>query len=78
MKGEPVMEIKLCVYQGGKLALQIDDGEKAEVPDIDTALAAIRRLVGAEAGEKAMAESAEPMADEAEEKAMTSGYGGGY
>lgn len=48
--GEPLAEITLCVYPGGKLALRMDDGKKVPVPDLDTAVAAIRRVVEQEGG----------------------------
>lgn len=76
-KGEPLVEVTLCVYPGGKLALKLDDGEKHAVRDLDTAMAAIRRIAQAETQEPgAQAEGAEAPAEESEEQAMMSGYGG--
>lgn len=40
--GEPQVEICLCIYPDGKLALQVDDGEKVPVPRLDQALAGIK------------------------------------
>ncbi len=55
--GEPKSEITLCVYDSGKLALRIDGGEKVPVPDMDTAITAVRRF--AEMEGKGMSENDE-------------------
>lgn len=76
--GEPLLEIKLCLYPGGKLAVAVSDGEKHAVPDLETALTAIRRLAETELKEPGeMQEGEEPMGEEGEEEAaMMQGYGG--
>ena len=75
---EPLVEITICVYPGGKLALKLDGGEKKPVPDIDTALTAIRRLVeieGKNPGERAEKPGMRPGSEEmGEDQAMMAGY----
>lgn len=72
-KGEELARISLCLYPGGRYALTVDDGEKIDVGDLDTALAAIRRF--------AEAETAEPMGEEGpdtegqEEAGFRQGFG---
>ena len=75
--GKPLMEIVLCIYEGGKLAVAMGDGEKHDVPDLDTAIMAIRRLAETEMqepGEVPPGEEEAP-AEEGEEEAMVRGYG---
>ena len=38
------LELCLCVYPGGKFAVQVDDGEPVPVESLDQALEAIRRF----------------------------------
>lgn len=75
-KAAPV-EITLCVYPDGKLAVKIDDGEKHPAKDLDTALSAMRQLVEAEMGEgSGKPEPMEPSPEESgeEEQAFQAGY----
>ena len=77
--GEPLAEITLCLYPGGKLALRIDDGQKVAVGNIETALAAIRRFAEEEAKggmERGEEMKGEPQAEETAEEAFSSGYAG--
>lgn len=76
--GEPLMEVTLCLYPGGKLTVEMGDGEKHPVPDLETALTAIRRLAETEMKEPGeIPEGEEPAGEEAEEeRAMMQGFGG--
>ena len=77
--GDPLLEIKLCLYPGGKLAVALSDGEKHAVPDLETALTAIRRLAESEMrepGEAGGEGGVPPGEEEGEEAAMMRGYGG--
>lgn len=77
-QGDPLVEIALCVYPGGKLALKLDQGEKVPVKDIDTAVMAIRKVAEQEAGEGVQKESTEmPQEEEGgEEEAFKQGFRG--
>ena len=75
---EPLAEITVCLYPGGKIALALDGGEKKPVPDIDTALTAIRRLAeieGKNPNERAEKPGMQPGGEEMnEDQAMMAGY----
>ena len=45
------VEITLCVYQDGTLALRVDDGEKVPVESLDQAIAGIKAFAEQEQGE---------------------------
>jgi hypothetical protein len=79
--GDPTVEITVCVYPGGKLALRIDNGDKVPVKSLDMAVMAVRKLVESEMGEGIQKESMEPPDEEGaeSEQAFQQGFkGGGY
>ncbi len=79
---EALVEITVCVYPGGKLALRLDGGKKMPVPDVETALAAVRRVVESESAgpmetaETPGQEATEPQDEAAAEKDFVGGFRG--
>ncbi len=75
-KGSVVMEVTLCLYKDGKLAVKVDEGEKYPAKDLDTAMSAMRQLIETEMGEgSGKPEQMEPKPEEAgEEQAFQAGY----
>lgn len=77
-----LVSIEICVYPGGKLALRLDGGKKMPVPDVETALAAVRRVVESESAgpmetaETPGQEATEPQDEAAAEKDFVGGFRG--
>ncbi len=78
-EGEAKVEITLCVYPGGKLAIKVDGGNPIPVESLDQALQGIKAFAEQEAGEgsEGLEKGSGPVgaSEQAEgEQAFASGY----